>query len=165
MAIGTIPEQYSKQGRELRTWNFLGVYWKNIMWKFQRSIKTRIGISMGDQESLGFWPVFGNSSRAEGRSFILPRISKDRVTNLGLSKINYCLNLRPIGHYLFPKPTSSSLLVTDQFFFSKSNFHLTLTAYLWPALPPSNPQNLKVPIEIVSQDLSLLHELFYQNKI
>ena len=29
----------------------------------------------------------------------------------------------------------------------------------------SNPQNLKVPIEIVSQDLSLLHELFYQNKV
>ena len=31
--------------------------------------------------------------------------------------------------------------------------------------PPSNPQNLKVPIEIVSQDLSHLHELFYQNKV
>ena len=29
----------------------------------------------------------------------------------------------------------------------------------------SNPQNLKVPIEIVSQDLSLLHELSYQNKV
>ena len=29
---------------------------KILMWEFQMSIKIKIGISGGDQESLGFWP-------------------------------------------------------------------------------------------------------------
>ena len=39
MKIGAIPKKNPKQVGGLRTWNFLGVYWKNIIWQFQRSIK------------------------------------------------------------------------------------------------------------------------------
>ena len=62
------------------------------------------------------------------------------------------------------KPPPPSLLTAYQNFFSKSNFFPTLTAY--PCPPPSfQSSNLKVPIKIVSQDLSFLHELFYYNKV
>ena len=84
-AIETISEKNSKQGGGLRTWNFLRVYWKDIMWKFQRSIKKRFGISKGNQESLGFWKFHGvehNFSRGEGPSIIVSGIFKDKLAKL-----------------------------------------------------------------------------------
>ena len=42
MAIGAISEKNSKQGGGWKTWHFWGVYWKNIMWKFLRSIKKEL---------------------------------------------------------------------------------------------------------------------------
>ena len=116
--------------------------------------------------------VFGHGTSV-GCSTIFPRLS---------GKASFCLEFLRIewqtkdrwqltlsqwtANCLFSlKPPPSSLLTAYQNFFSKSNFRPSRTAYLWPTLPPSNPQNLKLPTEIVSQDLSVLHKLFYQNKV
>ena len=55
MAIETTSEKIPNRGGGLKTWNFLWVYWKIILQKFQRSIKKRIVITRGNEESLGFW--------------------------------------------------------------------------------------------------------------
>ena len=47
MATGTTSEKISNWGGGLRTWNFLGVYWKIILRKFQRSIKKSIRKNQG----------------------------------------------------------------------------------------------------------------------
>ena len=47
MAIGTTSEKIPNKGGGLKTWNFLGVYWKIILRKFQKSIKKRISITRG----------------------------------------------------------------------------------------------------------------------
>ena len=49
------PPCSPNHGKSCEDLKLIGVYWKSIMWKFQRSIKIRIGISRDYQKILGFW--------------------------------------------------------------------------------------------------------------
>ena len=92
MAIGAISEKNSKQGGGWKTWHFWGVYWKNIMWKFLRSIKKEL-VLPGEIKKVSVFGLFLATQVPRGVAqfcgiflglggFILSGISKDKVSNL-----------------------------------------------------------------------------------
>ena len=95
-------QKNSKQEGGLRTWNFLGLYWKNIMWKFQGSIKKELEFPGVIKAVLVFGPgsckgcntILWNFSRGE-TSFCLefPRMKWQNLKNKYIISLFCCIDL------------------------------------------------------------------------